>query len=51
MRAAVSLVQNRGEITQGGSSITQQVIKNITNEKQRHYDKSISIHRPRSKNR
>ena len=28
MRAAVSLVQNRGEITQGGSSITQQVIKN-----------------------
>lgn len=28
MRAAVSLVENRGHITQGGSSITQQVIKN-----------------------
>ena len=28
MRASLSLVKNRGEITQGGSTITQQVIKN-----------------------
>ena len=28
MRAGIALVQNRGEITQGGSTITQQVIKN-----------------------
>lgn len=28
IRASVSLVRNRGEITQGGSTITQQVIKN-----------------------
>ena len=28
MRASVALLKNRGEITQGGSTITQQVIKN-----------------------
>lgn len=34
-RASVSLIKNRGEITQGGSTITQQVIKNnlLTQEK------------------
>ncbi len=35
MRAGIALVKNRGEITQGGSTITQQVIKNnlLTQEK------------------
>lgn len=35
MRAGVSLIKNKGEITQGGSTITQQVIKNnlLTQEK------------------
>ena len=28
LRAALALVKNKGEITQGGSTITQQVIKN-----------------------
>ena len=40
-RAAISFIQNKGEVTQGGSTITQQVVKNCFLTKEQTFERKI----------